>query len=82
MRAAPPPVVRPSPATPDVGDRLEEADALEIGLLNFSSKADFVDWLCPVQPVESAVPVEVQPLLREFADVFPSTLPPGYRPSY
>jgi hypothetical protein len=58
------------------GESLPESEALEVGLLNFVSKADFVEWLCPVAELPTPPP-EAQPLLREFADVFPLKLPPG-----
>ena len=36
------------PITWQAGDSLSEAEALDVSLLNFISKADFVEWLCPV----------------------------------
>ena len=64
------------PITWQAGDSLSEAEALDASLLNFLSKADFVEWVCPV--AESPVPTTLaQPLLQEFVDVFPLKLPPG-----
>ena len=64
------------PTTWQVGDSLSEAEALDVSLLNFIYKADFVEWLCPV--VESTVPPTLaQLLLQEFVDVFTLKLPPG-----
>ena len=55
---------------------MSDSEALDVSLLNFISKTDYVKWLCPV--AESPVPLsEVQPLLRDFADGFPLKLPPG-----
>ena len=45
-----------------------------MSLLNFISKADFVEWLCPVAE-SPASPTLSQPLLQEFVDVFPLKLP-------
>ena len=39
------------------GDYLSETEALDVSLLNFISKADFVEWLCPV--AESPAPPHV-----------------------
>ena len=47
-----------------------------MSLLNFISKADFVEWLCPVAE-PPALTTLAQPLLQEFVDVFPLKLPPG-----
>ena len=58
------------PTTWQAGDSLSEAEALDVSLLNFISKADFVEWLCQV--AESPThPTLAQSLLQEFVDVFP-----------
>ena len=36
------------PLTWQAGDSLSETEALDLSLLNFISKADFVEWLCHV----------------------------------
>ena len=64
------------PTTWQAGDSLSETEALDVSLLNFISKADFVEWLCPVAE-SPAPPTLAQPLLQEFVDVFPLKLPPG-----
>ena len=64
------------PITWQADDSLSETEVLDVSLLNFISKADFVEWLCPV--AESlAPPTLAQPLLQEFVDMFPLKLPPG-----
>ena len=55
---------------------MSETEDLDVSLLNFISKADFVEWLCPVAE-SPAPPMLAQPLLQEFVDVFPLKLPPG-----
>ena len=45
------------PTTWQAGDSLSEAETLDVSLLNFISKADFVEWLCPV--AESPAPPHV-----------------------
>ena len=47
-----------------------------MSLLNFTSKTDYVKWLCPMAE-SPAPPSEVQLLLRELTDPFLLKLPPG-----
>ena len=69
VRALLPIPVTQVPVTWQAGDFLSESEALDVSLLIFISKADYVKWLCPMadSPAPSS---EVQPPLREFPDVF------------
>ena len=65
------------PITWQVGDFLSESEALDVSLLNFIFKTDYLKWPCTM--AESTVPPsEVQPLLRDFTDVFPSNFHQDY----
>ena len=68
-RARAPLLVSYVPNTWQAGDSLAETEALDVSLLNFVSKANFVEWLCPV--AESPAPHTLaQHFVQEFVDVF------------
>ena len=74
-RASLPLPVTQAHITWQVGDFLSEFEALDVSLLNFISKTDYVKWLCPVAELP-VPPSEVQHCVT-LPMLFSLKLPPG-----